>query len=190
MSKSRALTRAEYEALIAEHMNALFRTAVRLTGDLHRAEDLVGETLLKGLRFLDRFERGTRFKAWIFTIQHNAFINQYRKDRRTPVIDDPTPAEMQAEQTSRSAAALDLTAEAEHIDERILSAMRDMPEHLCTVFLLVGVEELSYQEAADVLDIPTGTIMSRLFRARKHLQTRLGAMTEAEGFGLKGDQES
>lgn len=190
MSQPPVLTRAEYEKLIEEHMDALYRTAVRLTGDLHRAEDLVGETLLKGLRFLDRFERGTRFKAWIFTIQHNAFINQYRKDRRTPVIDDPTPAEIQPEKAHGSAATLDLSAESEQIDGRILAAIRDMPEHLCTVFLMVAVEELTYQEAADVLDIPAGTIMSRLFRARKHLQTRLGPMAEAEGFGAKDDQES
>ena len=64
-----------------------------------------------------------------------------------------------------------------------------MPEHLCTVFLMVAVEGLTYQEAADVLDIPTGTIMSRLFRARKHLQVRLGPMAAEEGFGSAEGQK-
>lgn len=190
MSQSTVLTRAEYEDLVKEHMSALFRTAVRLTGDSHRAEDLVGETLLKGLRFLHRFERGTRFKAWIFTILNNAFVNQYRKEKRTPVIDDPTPAENQAAVTPPSSAALDLSNDSEQIDGRILAAIQKMPEHLKTVFLLVGVEELSYQEAADALDIPTGTIMSRLFRARKHLQERLAPFAEDEGVGSGGGQLS
>ncbi len=184
---------SQYEALASPHLDALLRTARRLVRDANEAEDLVQDALLKGFRFFDRFEQESNFKAWIFKILMNTFVNLYRqKRRRGPTVDADMAAEVEAEErpgaeveeipsfAGREEAILEL------VDERIKQAVLDLPEHLRLVFSLSAVEDLKYREIADVLDVPVGTVMSRLFRARAMLKERLrdlagGAIDEEAG---------
>jgi RNA polymerase sigma-70 factor (ECF subfamily) len=92
--------RAEFEELARPHLDALYRTALRMTGGAQAAEDLVQEAFLKAFRAFGRFERGTNFKAWIFTILTNAYINEYRRDARAPEVRDFAEAEPAAEEES------------------------------------------------------------------------------------------
>ena len=180
--------RIAFEALVTPHLDAMLRTAQRLTKDGTEAEDLVQEAMLKGYRFFERFERDSNFKAWIFKILMNAFVNNYRqKKRRGPTVDvdilaDALPHESGSNVAdnaesfgAREAAVFEL------VDDRIRQALMELPEHLRIVFMLNVVEDLKYREIADVLDCPVGTVMSRLFRARAMLKERLEHFAEMSG---------
>ena len=171
---------AQFEALVTPQLDAMLRTAQRLTKDANDAEDLVQETMLKGLRFFDRFEPNSNFKAWIFKILMNAFVNSYRKRKRQgPTVDMEVAAEVVAEEKLDPSADLELSFEDreeavfELIDERIKQALLDLPEHLRVVFMLNVLEGLKYREISEILECPVGTVMSRLFRARSMLKERL-----------------
>jgi RNA polymerase sigma-70 factor, ECF subfamily len=180
---------SEFESLATPHLDALLRTAERLTRSASDAEDLLQDTLLKGYRFFDRFERGTNFKAWIFKILMNAFVNTYRSRRRAnlatdvdleeEVRDAPPPGE-DAESgetfTRREAMVFDL------VDDRVKQALLDLPESLRIVFMLSTLEDLKYREIADVLGCPVGTVMSRLFRSRAILKERLLHYAQETGY--------
>ena len=178
-----------FETLLAPHLDALLRTAERLTGSASDAEDLVQESLLKGLRFFDRFERDTNFKAWIFKILMNGFVNTYRaRKRRGPSVDvDAVSEALTADEPA------DVTAERptfndresmmfELVDERVKQALMELPEELRTVFLLSAVEGFKYREIADIMDCPVGTVMSRLFRGRAMLKERLTTFAREAGY--------
>ncbi|MCB9832334.1 MAG: sigma-70 family RNA polymerase sigma factor [Planctomycetes bacterium] len=179
---------AEFEALATPQIDALLRTARRLVRDPGEAEDLVQDALLKGYRFFDRFERDSNFKAWIFKILMNTFVNVYRqKRRRGPTVDAELAAELEAEVSpnagldeiesfgAKEEAMLDL------VDDRIRQAVLDLPEHLRIVFGLSAIEDLKYREIAEVLEVPVGTVMSRLFRARAMLKERLRELAATNG---------
>jgi len=184
---------SQFEALASPHLDALLRTARRLVRDANDAEDLVQDTLLKGYRFFDRFEEESNFKAWIFKILMNTFVNLYRqKRRRGPTVDADMAAEVEAEErpgaeieeiqsfAGREEAILEL------VDQRIKQAVEDLPEHLRLVFSLSAIEDLKYREIADVLEVPVGTVMSRLFRARAMLKDRLQDLA-GSGTGEEGE---
>lgn len=173
-------TAKQFEVLVTPQLDAMLRTAQRLTKDSNDAEDLVQETMLKGLRFFDRFQDGSNFKAWIFKILMNAFVNTYRKKKRQgPTVDMEVASEIVADssedQGGNPLAPFPDREEAifELIDERIKHALLDLPEHLRIVFMLNVLEDLKYREIANILDCPVGTVMSRLFRARGMLKERL-----------------
>ncbi len=174
-----------FEDLAAPHLGALLRTAQRLTLDHSDAEDLVQDALLKGFRFFDRFEEGTNFKAWIFKIMTNSFVNTYRrKQRQGPQLNMEVAEQIEApdgevaeiegisDPEQRQMALLEL------VDDRIRTALLELPEHLRIVFMLAVVEDLKYREISDILDCPVGTVMSRLFRARSVLKERLAYMVD------------
>lgn len=167
-----------FRCLVVPELPVLLRVARRLTGDPTDAEDLVQETLVRAYRAIDRFDR--RYpRAWLLTIQRNAWINMNR--RRRPQLldaDDDIHAVPATGADGRSGAE-------EHVIDGVLDAelaagLRALSDNHRAVVLLVDVEGLSYQEAADVLAIPTGTVMSRLHRARKRLRKRL----EQRGYQL------
>jgi RNA polymerase sigma-70 factor (ECF subfamily) len=177
----------DFEHLVTPHLDALLRTAQRLTASSVDAEDLVQETLLKGYRFFGRFEEGTNFKAWIFKILMNAFVNTYRARRRQKFATegefdeewgDPKANQPQVDAETFSARE---RAALETVDDRIKQALIELPESLRIVFMLSTLEDLKYREIADILDCPVGTVMSRLFRARAMLKERLRQFAEETG---------
>jgi RNA polymerase sigma-70 factor (ECF subfamily) len=177
--------RARFEGLAYPHMDALYSTALRLTHSPHDAEDLVQETYLRAFRFLDKFEAGTNFKAWIFRILTNTFINNYRKRARTPqhvafedkgesAAGEAPNAPPQSPDARRDYAAL--------FGDEVSAALQKLSEDFRLVILLCDVEEFAYKEIAKILGIPMGTVMSRLSRARGQLQKLLREYAEREGF--------
>jgi len=163
------------------YMDALFTAAMRLTHNAADAEDLVQETYLRAYRGYGRFETGTNLRAWLYRILTNAYINSYRAKQRRPAESDLGDVEdlylyrrlggLEASSRGRSAEdeLMDLVT-----DEEVKAALDDLPEQFRVAVLLADVEGFSYKEIAEILDIPIGTVMSRLHRGRKALQQRLG----------------
>mgnify|MGYP001812857823 CR=1 FL=1 len=171
----------EDEALI--HLDALYGLALRLSGgDEPRAEDLVQEAVLKAYRAWDRFEIGTNCRAWLMTILRNTFINQFRQQKTRP---SPVEFEQIAERPS-SDALYDADPEGQifdrMIDDQVIAAIDELPDEFRIAVVLSDLEGLSYQEVAELMGIPVGTVKSRLFRARKRLQERLYAYAVEMGY--------
>ncbi|HEX7900333.1 MAG TPA: sigma-70 family RNA polymerase sigma factor [Planctomycetota bacterium] len=165
--------RAEFEAQALPLADALYRTAVRMTGAPASAEDLVQDAYLKAFRAFGRFEKGTNFKAWIFTILTNTFINEYRRKSAAPT--DFTEAEPEGEVEAVHLKAEDVDRLGDHLGDEAARALAKVPPEFRLPFLLSTFEDLSYKEIAGVLGIPIGTVMSRLFRARRILREELAA---------------
>jgi RNA polymerase sigma-70 factor (ECF subfamily) len=182
--------RLEAEALT--HLDALYRTALRLSRNPQDAEDLVQETYLNAFRSLDRFEEGTNLRAWLFRILNNAFISQYRRRKRRPSssIEDVTEYYLYDHLVEGGAAPRTENPEQEVLerigDEAVLRALDDLPVEFRQVELLADVEGFSYREIADILNIPIGTVMSRLYRARRRLQKMLWQEAQEMGYGAAG----
>jgi RNA polymerase sigma-70 factor (ECF subfamily) len=182
--------RLEAEALT--HLDALYRTALRLSRSPQDAEDLVQETYLNAFRSLDRFEEGTNLRAWLFRILNNAFISQYRRRKRRPSssIEDVTEYYLYDHLLEGGAAPRTENPEQEVLDrigdEGVLRALEDLPVEFRQVELLADVEGFSYREIADILNIPIGTVMSRLYRARRRLQKMLWQEAQELGYGAAG----
>jgi RNA polymerase sigma-70 factor (ECF subfamily) len=170
----------EREALV--HLDAVYRMALRLTGDPPDAEDLVQETMLKAYRAWDRYERGTNAKAWLLTILRNTYINQYRRAKSRPSTVDVHDIEPFT--VFRDVADTDPegTFFARLVDDRVTAAIDALPEEFREVLVLSDVEDLSYAEIAKVVGAPLGTVKSRLFRARQLLQRRLYDYAVEEGY--------
>jgi RNA polymerase sigma-70 factor (ECF subfamily) len=145
-------------AEIAAHIPRLRRYARALAGDNHRADDLVQDTLERALTKFHLWRHGSDLRAWMFTIMHNVFINQL-KARRELALDDAVEDGLQSAPQSDPLELRDLDA-----------ALRRLPVEQREVLLLVGLEQLSYAEASQALDVPVGTVMSRLSRGRERLR--------------------
>ena len=167
----------ETEALA--FLDALYRTALRMTRSEAEAEDIVQETYIKAFRHRDQFTPGTNLKAWLFRILTNTFINQYRRKATRPEtteLDDVDESILYRHMRDVSPGSSSPDPEAELIDKtlsnEVKEALEALPEKFRTTVLL-DVEGFSYKEMAQMLDIPIGTVMSRLHRGRKFLQKRL-----------------
>ena len=163
------MTRDErFETDALPHLRALYGTAYRMTRNAHDAEDLVQETFLRAYRGFHRFEAGTNIRAWLFTILHRVRTDAFRRAGRAPrtveMLDDG-PA-VPAPQEAMASGVEDI--------ERALAAL---PEVFRVAVILRDVEDLSYDEIAGVLDIPIGTVMSRIHRGRGLLRTALSKRT-------------
>ena len=157
-------------------MNDIYRTAARLLGDGPGADDVVQDVYLQAWKSFDRFELGTNCRAWLFKILFHT-LNHYRRKW------------LNMRMVKESEEILDLTPAVgppipEHItDEEMLAALSDVPQDSRAVVLLVDVEEFSYKEAAGILNVPVGTIMSRLSRGRKMLREKLSGQAASYGIG-------
>jgi RNA polymerase sigma-70 factor (ECF subfamily) len=166
----------------------LYSAALRMTRNTADAEDLVQETYLKGYRSFATFEEGTNLRAWLFRILTNTFINSYRAKQRRPEETDLDSIEdfylyrriggLEEALASRSAEdeLMDLFT-----DDEVKRALEDLPENFRLPVLLADVEGFSYKEIAEMLDIPIGTVMSRLHRGRKAMQKALFEFAEQRG---------
>ena len=177
-----------------QFMPSLYSAALRMTRNPSDAEDVVQETYLKAYRAFGGFQEGTNLKAWLYKILTNTFINAYRSKKRRPEQSDIEDVEdlylyrrlggLEAAAASRSAEdeVLDLFTEGE-----IKDAIEALPEQFRMAVLLADVEGFSYKEIADILDVPIGTVMSRLHRGRKGLQKTLYEFGRSRG--LVGDRD-
>lgn len=167
------------------HLDALYNFALRLTSEPNDAEDLVQDTVVKAYRFFDSYEKGTNAKAWLFRILKNSYINKYRKQSKKPQEVDYD--EVSSFYESIRAARTD-TSDLEDrmyrdlMDDELSLALEDLPEDFRTVVLLCDVEGFTYEEIANMLDVPIGTIRSRLHRGRNLLKSQLFDYARKRGF--------
>jgi len=161
-------------------MDGLYGAAMRMTRNPTDAEDLVQETYLRAYRGFGGFEQGTNLKAWLYRILTNTYINEYRKKKRRPDesdIDDVEDLYLYRRLGGLAGATAGRSAEEELFeqitDSNIKEALEALPEQFRMAVLLADVEGFAYKEIAEILDIPIGTVMSRLHRGRKGLQKQL-----------------
>jgi RNA polymerase sigma-70 factor (ECF subfamily) len=171
---------AQFADLAMEHMASLYSAALRMTRNPADAEDLVQETYLKAYRAFGSFKEGTNLKAWLYRILTNTFINSYRARRRRPEqteLDDVEDLYLYRRLGGLEAVAAGRGAEEEVLDHfteaEVKEAVEALPEQFRMAVLLADVEGFSYKEIAEILDVPIGTVMSRLHRGRRALQKTL-----------------
>jgi RNA polymerase sigma-70 factor, ECF subfamily len=154
------------------YVDALYGTALRLTRRPQDAEDLVQDTYLKAFRASRQFERGTNLKAWLFTILHNTFRNMRRHDGRSPIDVNSETVEQAADTRGDDQTPEQLLSRAT-LDRDLQAALDALPDAFRQAVWLRDVEEFSYAEIAQIMDVPIGTVMSRISRGRRMLHDRL-----------------
>lgn len=174
---SDAAKRKEFEAEALPHMDALYRTALRLAKNKNDAEDLVQEAFAKAYRFWDKFELGSNCRAWLFKIMTNIFINEYRSKSRSPLqanIDDIDDNYLYGQlASSEMTENPEQTLFSKLFDDDVKKAIENLPDDFRLVAVLSFLEGFSYQEIAEIADLQLGTVKSRLHRGRKLLQKQL-----------------
>lgn len=175
------MERAEFERRSLEHMDALFRMAMQLARHPDEAADLVQEAYLRALRVSDRYEeKGGGIRPWLFKILHNVFYSRIDRAKRGPIAVEDFPTAASSEPLpDEPPPAWDLGAfDWEHVDDRLKAAIGNLRPEYREVLLLWGVEGLKYREIAEIQEVPIGTIMSRLHRARHQLAGELAEFAE------------
>ena len=179
--------RAIFEEQALPYMDQLYAAAMRMTRNPADAADLVQETFVKAFQAFKQFQQGTNLKAWLYRIQTNTFINQYRKKQRDPFqgsIDDLEEWQVGgAESVTQSLSTRSAEAEAiDHLpDSAVKDALQAVPEDFRLAVYLADVEGFSYQEIADIMKTPVGTVMSRLHRGRRMLRELLADYARDRG---------
>lgn len=167
------------------HINSMYNFAYRLTFDGDDANDLVQDTYLKAFRFIHSFEKGTNAKAWLFRILKNSFINDYRKKSKEPAKVDYQDVETyyNSDDVDRQITP-DLRVESlqDMIGDEISNALNSLDVDFRTVIILCDLEGFKYEEMAKILDIPIGTVRSRLHRARNLLKEKLSDYAKQMGY--------
>jgi len=175
----------EFELEALPHLDALYNFALRMTGDGDDANDLVQDTFLKAFRFFDKFEKGTNCKAWLFRIMKNTFINTYRKKSKEPDKVDYEDVEnfyQNVKPSSTDSTHLEKEIYDNLFDDDISLALASLPDDFKTVIILSDIEGFTYDEIADFIDCPVGTVRSRLHRARKMLFAKLYKYANEKGY--------
>lgn len=174
-----------FEGEFMPHIDSMYNFAYRLTFDEDEAKDLVQDTYMKAFRFINSFLEGTNAKAWLYRILKNSFINDYRKKSKQPTKVDYQEVEQyyNSEDTQREA-TVDLRIEAtkDLIGDEITNALNSLAIDFRTVIILCDLEGFTYEEMAKILDIPIGTVRSRLHRARNLLREKLGSYAHSLGY--------
>jgi RNA polymerase sigma-70 factor (ECF subfamily) len=179
--------RALFEEQALPYMDQLYAAAMRLTRNPADAADLVQETFVKAYQAFGQFQQGTNLKAWLYRIQTNTFINNYRKNQRNPyqgTIDDLEDWQLGgAESVTQSTSTRSAEAEAiDHLpDSAVKDALQAIPEDFRMAVYFADVEGFSYQEIADIMKTPVGTVMSRLHRGRRMLRELLAEYARERG---------
>ena len=179
--------RALFEDQAIQYMDQLYAAAMRMTRNPSDAADLVQETFVKAYQAFGQFQQGTNLKAWLYRIQTNTFINNYRKNQRNPyqgTIDDLEDWQLgNAESVTQSTSTRSAEAEAiDHLpDSAVKDALQSIPEDFRLAVYFADVEGFSYQEIADIMKTPVGTVMSRLHRGRRMLRELLADYARDRG---------
>jgi RNA polymerase sigma-70 factor (ECF subfamily) len=174
-----------FEAEAMPHVNDLFRTALRMTGERGAAEDVVQEVYLQAWRSFERFETGTNCRAWLYKILFHCVSHHRRKWFRFPLLKESEEF-LETNLVQPPPVAEKIT------DGEILEALDGIPPEFRSIVLLVDVEEFAYKEVAEILAIPIGTVMSRLSRGRALLRKRLERVARTYGIGkdVRKDNQS
>ena len=178
------------------HMEALKTFAYHLTYNDEDAEDLVQETYMKAHKFIDRYIEGTNAKAWLFKILKNAYINDYRKKSKRPTkVDFEEIVNFHSNDDPQRSGYFDLSQDLfdNKMGDEVTIAINAMPIDFRTVVLLCDIEGFTYEEIAKIIDVPIGTVRSRLFRARNMLKDKLKTYAMKLGYkdmrGKKDEEE-
>lgn len=175
----------DFEEEVIPHLDAMYNFALRLTSDPSDAEDLVQDTIVKAYRFFSSYEKGTNAKAWLFRILKNSYINNYRKKSKQPnqVDYDEVSSFYETVRDERTDTSnLEDKMYRELVDDDISRALDELPEDFRTVVLLCDIEDFTYEEIANMLDVPIGTIRSRLHRGRNLLKSQLQEYASNRGY--------
>jgi RNA polymerase sigma-70 factor (ECF subfamily) len=181
-----------FEAAAMPFVDALYNTAYRMARNAEDAEDLVQETYLKAHRYYDKFQEGTNFKAWLFKILKNTFINNYRKKQQVPPqsdfadIEDSFESQLSQEATRQMKSPEEELLE-DVLDQDVQQALDTLPHDYRMAVILADLEGFSYKEIAEILDLPVGTVMSRLYRGRKLLETTMLKYAREHGYLRSGE---
>jgi RNA polymerase sigma-70 factor, ECF subfamily len=179
------LRKKSFDEEAVPHMKLLYNYALRMTGDQLDADDLLQDTYMRAFRFFHKFEKGTNCKAWLFRIMKNCYINKYRKHKKEPAKVDYE--DVQNFYDSIRAEVVDPN-DLEHqvfsnlLDDDLMNALNSLQDDYKTVVILCDLEGLSYEEIAEFLDCPIGTVRSRLHRGRKILQKKLTDYARTRGY--------
>ena len=184
--------RKRFEADALQYMNQLYSAALRYTKNPSDAQDLVQDTYAKAYVSFHQFEPGTNLKAWLYRILTTTFINTYRKDQRRPQLSDQELEDWQIADASSHTSDQGKSAEdvvLENLpDSDIKRALAESPEEFRIAVYLADVEGFSYKEIAEIVGVPTGTVMSRLHRGRKQLREKLTDYARELGY-VKGGKK-
>ena len=167
------------------HIDSMYNFAFRLTHDEDDAKDLVQDTFLKSYRFINSFQEGTNAKAWLFRILKNSFINDFRKKSKEPTKVDYQEVEgYYNSEKANSTITTDLRIDTikDMMGDEISNALNSLAVDFRTVIILCDVEGFTYEEMAKILDIPIGTVRSRLHRARNLLKEKLHSYAQSMGY--------
>ena len=188
-----------FEEELFPHIDALKTFAYHLSYNEEDANDLVQETYMKAHRFIEKYDQGTNAKAWLFKILKNAYINEYRKKSKRPQkVDFEDIVSYQNSDSASSSKYLDLRQEIfeNMMGDEVTIAINSLPIDFRTVILLCDIEGFTYEEISKIIDVPIGTVRSRLFRARNMLKEKLKTYAEKMGYEDKrgarqksGDEE-
>ena len=178
MGNTQDITAWDFKSGQLPYYTQLYNSALRMTRSVPETEDLLQETYLKAYRYYDGFEEGTNLKAWLFRIMKNNFINAYRKRKNDPQQfeldemrdsgDDLASAELRLGDSGPEAEAV-----AGEMDSTVAAAVNDLPHNYKMALLLIDIQGHTYQEVADMLSVPVGTVMSRLYRGRSKIEKAL-----------------
>jgi RNA polymerase sigma-70 factor (ECF subfamily) len=180
--------RSEFEREALVHLDSMYGAAYRLTRNARDAEDLVQDAVLRAYRFWDSFEKDSNCKAWLLRILTNTFINEYQRKKRSREVLDAAAAEQDATDGVLIHAGAQLQRNAEQVlversvSDDVQRALEALPDDFRTAVVLCDIEGLSYKEIAEIMECPVGTVMSRLFRGRRLLQSSLREFALAEGY--------
>ena len=171
------------------YTDMLFNYGMYLSGNREQAADLLQDTYLKAFRFFDKFEAGTNAKAWLYRIMKNTFINEYRRVHRQPdmVEFDELVTPYQMSTSGKDMPDLRDMMESRMFDDEMAGAIAALPDKFKSVVMLRDLEDMPYEEIAQLLNIPIGTVRSRLHRARSILSARLKDYASARGYAV-GDR--
>ena len=183
----------DFEAAAMPFVDSLYNTAYRMTRNAEDAEDLVQEAYLKAYKYYDKFQEGTNFKAWLFKILKNTFINNYRRRQSRPPQSDFAEIEESfetqvSEEVKRRIKSPEEELLEDVLDEDVQRALDDLPTDYRMAVVLADLEGFSYKEIAEILELPVGTVMSRLYRGRKLLEESMLRYARDHGY-LRDDAQ-